>query len=487
MPAVILTIDQGTTSSRVILFDANGVAQKTFRRELKCNYPQEGWVEQDASQIWQDCFEMCELAIAYAANNELTIHSIGITNQRETVVFFDKETQQPLAPAIVWQDRRSSDFCQELLESNHGDEVTRRTGLFIDAYFSASKIRWGLKNIEEVKAAAQCNRLAVGTIDSWLLFKLSKGSMHATDSSNASRTMLFDIIQHDWCDELLDLFSVPKNALPRVLRTIDDYGLTASGLFDITLPIKAMIGDQQAATIGQDCLAVGDGKCTLGTGAFAMQNIGSKFENNSDGLLTTILYTKDKVIHYASEGSIFSSGSTLQWLRDSLGVIEHAADSELMAKEIDGAGGVFFVPAFNGLGSPHWQPTARALLCGISSKTSKKEIVRAALESVSYQCHDLFNDNCPSVLKVDGGMAANDWLLQHMSDILQCEIVRPPNIEATAWGAARCAGSELGLLKPIDRGTISDNRFRPQMDSAKRNQLLNDWHAAVTSCIRHHA
>ncbi|MFT7516451.1 MAG: glycerol kinase [Myxococcota bacterium] len=485
MRKLILAIDQGTSSSRVILFDLDGEIVHKFQRELKCSYPQNTWVEQDANLIWQDCYAMCLEAIHYAASNNCDIHSMGITNQRETVVFFDKQSQQALAPAIVWQDRRTDDFCKKLIENGHSDRVRQRSGLIIDAYFSASKINWGLSHIEAVQQAHRQQRLAVGTIDSWLLFKLSGGKLHATDSSNASRTMLFDIVKHKWCDDLLELFDVPLEILPRVLNSIDDYGSTAVDLFPTVLPINALIGDQQSATIGQGCLSIGDSRCTLGTGSFAMHNLGTKFSLNDGGLLTTILFSHNDVITYASEGSVFSSGSTLQWLRDSLNILDTASDSERIARSIDDSGGVYFVPAFSGLGSPHWQPQARAMLCGMSSKTTKNEIVRAALESVSYQCHDLFAHLTPQELKIDGGMAANDWLLQNIADILGCDILRPANIEATAWGAARCAGESLGLLKPSSDGTINYDRFRPLMSLAERKRLIDGWHAAVSSCINH--
>lgn len=484
MKKVILAIDQGTTSSRVILFGFDGQVHKTFQREFACSYPKSGWVEQDANLIWNDVFELCTAAIAHAQKESYTIESIGIANQRETIVFFDKTTQRALAPTIVWQDRRTADICDKLNRSGYADLVKQRTGLVIDPYFSATKIAWGIQNNDLVRQALTANNLYVGTIDSWLLYKLSGGKMHATDSSNASRTMLFDIVKHRWCDELLSLFDVPHEILPQVMNSIDDYGSTAEGLFDLCLPIRTLIGDQQAATIGQGCLHKGDSKCTLGTGAFAMQNIGDSFSPNDNGWLTTILYSQNSNIVYATEGSIFSSGSTMQWLRDSLGIIDHAKDSEKIAASISNTGGVYLVPAFSGLAAPHWQANARAMLVGISGKTTKKEIIRAALEAVSYQCNDLFAGSTPDELKVDGSMAANDWLLQHLADILQCRVVRPSNLEATAWGAARCAASSHGSSIDSSHITMGSEQFIPKMPPDERQQLLEGWHAAVNSCIQ---
>ena len=484
MRGAILAIDQGTTSSRVVLFGLDGAVLQLFQHEFPSSYPQSGWVEQDANAIWNDVFRLCSEAIAYASLNDLRIDSMGITNQRETVVFFDKATQLALSPAIVWQDRRTTEACRKLIDAGHSEFVKQRTGLVIDPYFSASKIAWGLKHDRKVQEALANQNLGVATIDSWLLYKLTHGKLHATDSSNASRTMLFDIVKHRWCKELLALFDVPQEILPRVMNSIDDYGSTADGLFDITIPICALIGDQQSAAIGQNCLTKGDGKCTLGTGAFAIQNIGDAFLPNDNGLLTTILFSYKGTITYATEGSIFSSGSTMQWLRDSLGILEHTHDSEEIAASINSTGGVYLVPAFNGLAAPHWNPDARAMMIGISSKTTRKEIVRAALEAVSYQCHDIFSGEFPEELKVDGGMAANDWLLQHLADILQCRVVRPSNLEATAWGAARCAAIGHGLLNIISDATISGDSFTPTMKKDERQQLLTGWHAAVDSCIK---
>jgi glycerol kinase len=482
-----MAIDQGTTSSRVILFELNGEVVATFRREFSCFYPQSGWVEQDANAIWQDCFELCNDAFSYASEHNLEIASIGIANQRETVVFFDKETQQAICPAIVWQDRRTTSYCEQLIADGHSKLIRNKTGLVIDAYFSASKIRWGLKNNEDVKQALSEQRLAIGTIDSWLLFKLSGGAIHATDTSNASRTMLFDIGQQRWCNKLLELFEVPKSILPQVLNTVDDYQKTAISLFGQEVPIRALIGDQQAATIGQGCLNALDGKCTLGTGAFAMRNIGTDFSLADNGLLTTILFSRDGLTHFATEGSIFSSGSTIQWLRDSLKIVGSAPDTERIAASINDTGGVYFVPAFSGLGSPYWQPHARASISGMSGATTRAEIIRAALESVSYQCFDLFGGSPPKTLLVDGGMAANDWLLQHLADILQCTISRPTNLEATAWGAARCAGAKFGLLEELPSDTISADSFNPQMPTQLRDEYISEWHAAVAACLHNDA
>ena len=484
MRDAILAIDQGTTSSRVVLFGLDGEVLQFFQHEFASSYPQSGWVEQDANSIWEDVFRLCSEAVAYAGLNDLRIDSMGITNQRETVVFFDKTTQLALSPAIVWQDRRTAEACRNLIDDGHSEFIKQHTGLVIDPYFSASKIEWALKYDIKVQEALANQNLGVATIDSWLLYKLTNGKLHATDSSNASRTMLFDIVEHRWCGKLLALFGVPREILPKVMNSIDDYGSTADGLFDINIPIRALIGDQQSAAIGQNCIAKGDGKCTLGTGTFAVQNIGNEFRISGNGLLTTILFSHKGTVTYATEGSIFSSGSTMQWLRDSLGIIDHPRDSEGISASINSTGGVYLVPAFSGLAAPHWNPDARAMMVGISSKTTRKEIVRAALEAVSYQCHDIFNGELPDELKVDGGMAANDWLLQHLADILQCHVVRPSNLEATAWGAARCAAIGHGLLDLISDATISGDIFTPTMQNDERQQLLTGWRAAVGSCIK---
>ncbi|MDP6962636.1 MAG: glycerol kinase GlpK [Planctomycetota bacterium] len=483
MKQAVLALDQGTTSSRVILFDLCGHSIKSFQLEFSCSYPKNGWVEQDANQIWADCYALLGEALSYADSNSIEIISLGISNQRETTVFFDSATQEALCPAIVWQDRRTTDYCQRLKEDGNEEWVSAKTGLVIDPYFSASKIRWALHNIDSVKNAHAQGRLLVGTIDSWLLYKLSAGQIHATDSSNASRTMLLDITSNEWCRDLADLFEVPLSILPEVRDTIDDFGLTAEGLFSRQIAVRALIGDQQAATIGQGCLAVGEGKCTLGTGAFAMTNIGSDLTLANSNLLSTILYSRDGDLTYANEGSIFSCGSTMTWLRDSLGIISNTSDSERIAAGTSSNLGVYLVPAFSGLGTPHWESNARAIICGLSGAATQNEIIRAALESVSYQCLDLFGDSPPSTLNVDGGMSSNNWLLQNLADILQCNVRRAENLEATAWGAARCAASDLDLLNPVPDELNSGRLFSPQMDKSERDILISGWRQAVARCL----
>lgn len=484
---LLLAIDQGTTSSRAIVFDTEGNIVSVAQEEFPQIYPDDGWVEHDPEAIWSSTLAVSQQAMTVAEGKGGKIAAIGITNQRETTIIWDKETGKPIYNAIVWQDRRTADTCQSMKEQGHEEYINERTGLLLDPYFSATKVAWILDNVTGAREMATAGQLAFGTIDSFLIWRLTGGKLHATDVTNASRTNLFNIHTLEWDPDLLRLFNIPDSILPEVKACADDYGVTKAGLLDRQLPILGVAGDQQAATIGQCCFNRGDIKSTFGTGCFVMLNTGTDPVKSKNKLLTTIAYQINGETHYALEGSVFVAGAAIQWLRDGLGIIKSAAKTEEMARGKDGNDGVYLVPAFTGLGAPHWEPHARGTIFGLSRATGPDELVRATLESVCYQTRDLLhamNEDgiSPERIRVDGGMVANDWLMQFLSDILELDINRPHVLETTALGAAYLAGIQSGIYKDIH--TLSklwqqERLFTPEMDDAERDSLIDGWNKAV--------
>ena len=485
----ILAIDQGTTSTRAIVFDGVGSPVAIAQRELQQIYPQPGWVEHDPEVIWQATLDVCRQVLATCATEGRNVAAIGITNQRETTVLWDRQTGKPVHNAIVWQDRRSAAACRAVADAGHGALIAERTGLLPDPYFSASKLFWLLDTVNGARAQAEAGALAFGTIDSFLLWRLTGGAVHATDATNASRTMLFDIHRQVWDDDLLDLWRIPASLLPDVHDSASDFGATAPGLFEQQIPIRGIAGDQQAAAIGQACFQPGTVKATYGTGCFVLLNTGTQPVASANRLLTTVAYRLDGQVSYALEGSIFVAGAAVQWLRDGLGIIDAAPETEDLAQSLDSNRGVYMVPAFTGLGAPHWDPDARGALFGLTRDTGAAEIARAALEAVAYQTHDLLeamakdHDQPIQTLRVDGGMAANNWLLQFLADILAVPVDRPVVIETTALGAAFLAGLGAGLYASVDDIAAlwrHERSFAPSMDDSDRAALLAGWRDAVS-------
>ncbi|MEM7081676.1 MAG: glycerol kinase GlpK [Pseudomonadota bacterium] len=481
---LILSIDQGTTSSRAVVFDSQGTVLSSAQQEFTQHFPQDGWVEHDAQEIWQSVLDTCERALSEV--NASKVVTVGITNQRETTIAWDTRTGQPIAPAIVWQDRRTAEFCQALARAGHRDTIARKTGLLLDAYFSATKMRWILDNVEGARKLADTGHLAMGTVDSYLIFMLTKRERFVTDVTNACRTMLFDIHTLDWDDELLDIFGIPRSVLPHVQDCDAHFG-NAHALFERPVAIHGVLGDQHAATVGQACFEPGMIKSTYGTGNFVMLNTGSEALTSNHQLLTTIGYRLNNTTSYALEGSVFIAGAVVQWLRDKLQVLEHAADSEGIARALDDDNNVVMVPAFTGLGAPHWDANARGAILGLTRNTGYEHIVAAALESVCLQSFDLLNamraDGASiSSLRVDGGMCANDWVMQLLADILELPVQRPRNIETTVLGAAAVAGLGAGVIGSQDQLTeiwALDRAFTPAMDSARRQAKIDRWNHAI--------
>jgi len=481
----ILAIDQGTTSSRAIVFDLDGSMVSTAQQELNQIYPQPGWVEHDPESIWNTTLAVCRQVINQVGN---TIAAIGITNQRETVLLWDKASGRPIHNAIVWQDRRTADSCEALRAAGHEADVSARTGLLLDPYFSATKLAWLLNHVPGARTRAERGELAAGTIDAFLLWRLTGGIVHATDATNASRTALFNIHDQMWDDTLLKRFNIPAAILPEVRDNVSDFGQTISEHFGRSIPILGMAGDQQAALIGQSCFKPGMLKSTYGTGAFAMLNTGTTPVTSTTRLLTTIAYRLDGIPTYALEGSLFIAGAALQWLRDELGVIENAAASETLAAAMPSNEGVYFVPAFTGLGAPHWDPHARGAVFGITRGTGANALTRAAIESVCYQTVDLLTamstDYPQKVhsIRVDGGMAENVWFMQFLADITGAPIEHPVVTETTALGAAGLAAIGAGLVDSID--ALSQrwqrrNVYTPAMKENDRFRLFANWRRAV--------
>jgi len=483
----ILAMDQGTTSSRAIIFDTSYSIVEQAQQEFTQHFPDSGWVEHSATDIWQTSLETARAAIAQANITPEQIAGIGITNQRETTLIWDRATGEPVYNAIVWQDRRTADYCNSLKDQGHEAMVNSKTGLLLDPYFSATKIAWILDNVEGARARAEAGELAFGTMDSWLLWNLTQGSAHATDATNASRTMLYNIHQGDWDRELLALFNIPAALLPEVKDCAAHYGTTS--LLGGDIAILGIAGDQQAATLGQACFTTGMMKSTYGTGCFALLNTGEQAVASSNRLLTTIAYQLDGKTTYALEGSIFIAGAAVQWLRDGLGIIESAKQSGELAAQADDNQQVYMIPAFTGLGAPWWDADARGALIGLTRGTGPAEISRAALESVCYQTLDLlkamqadWQQSGDTVLRVDGGMVASDWTMQRLADILQSPVDRPIIAETTALGAAWLAGSRAGIW-PDQQGFAAswqlDKNFAPQMPPSERDCKVAGWDNAV--------
>jgi glycerol kinase len=483
---LILVLDAGTTSTRAMAFDRQGVSRAACQRDLAQHYPRAGWVEHDAEEIWQAALACAQDVVAQVGGTE-RITCIGIANQRETVVAWDRNSGLPLARAIVWQDRRTADACAALREAGHEPAVQAKTGLLLDPYFSAAKMRWLLDNVPEVRAAAEAGRLALGTVESWLAYRLTGGA-HVSDAANASRTSLLPLAGAEWDEGLCDLFGVPRAALPEVVDNAGFIGATLPALFGVPVPITSLVGDQQAATIGQGCLAPGDTKATFGTGAFVLANMGERAPRSHHRLLGTVLCQLGGRRTYALEGSVFVAGSLIQWLRDGLGVIAASADTETLARSVPDSGGVVVVPALSGLGAPHWRPEARGSISGISFATTRAHIARAALEAMALQTHDLAvafaGDGAAwASLRIDGGMSANDWMAQDLADILALPVERPAFVETTALGAAMLAGLGAGLFGSLDKA-VAEMRgpvqtFAPAMSEGERAARLAQWSKAL--------
>ena len=492
MSKFILSIDQGTTSSRAILFNLQGKVCFTAQQEFTQYFPQDGWVEHDPEEIWKTTLAVSLKACAKADELGDGVSAIGITNQRETTIVWDKSTGKPIYNAIVWQDRRTADYCQKLKDRNLNNQsaeksVSEKTGLLLDPYFSASKINWILNNVENAKEQAKKGELAFGTIDSFLIWRLTNGEIHATDATNASRTSLFNIHQQSWDKDLLKLFNIPETILPNVKDSADDFGTCSANILPGNIPIAGVAGDQHAALIGQSCFSSGMIKSTYGTGCFVMMNTGDVSVASKNRLLSTVAYRLNGKPTYAIEGSIFVAGAGVQWLRDGLGIIDDAAETEKMAANQANNAGVYLVPAFTGLGAPHWDPDARGAMFGLTRNTSVENIVRAMLESICYQTADLFEamekDGIrPKHLRVDGGMVKNNWLCKFLADILGITVERPVVTETTALGAAILAGLQIGVFdstEDVEKQWQCDQTFDVSMDNDMREKLLLAWKRAV--------
>ena len=488
----ILAIDQGTTSSRAMIFDRSGHVVAVAQQEFRQIYPRDGWVEHDPEELWQSVLAVSRQALRQAEEAGRRVAGIGITNQRETTLVWERRSGRPIGNAIVWQDRRTAAYCAELKAAGMQERVAEKTGLLLDPYFSATKLAWLLDHVDAARERAQRGELAFGTVDSFLLWRLTGGTVHATDATNASRTMLFNIHSQEWDASLLELFRIPPSLLPEVKDCSADFGATDAALFGRALPIGGIAGDQQAAAIGQACLEPGMIKSTYGTGCFVLMNTGAKAVRSQHGLLTTVAYRVKGQTSYAVEGSIFVAGAAIQWLRDGLKLIDSAAQVEALAQGLDSNRGVYLVPAFTGLGAPHWDPHARGAIFGLTRDTGVAEIARAALEAVGYQTHDLMDaikrdsGTGAKALRVDGGMAANNWFLQFLADLLAIPVERPRVTETTALGAAFLAGVQFGLfasLADIAQYWQRDALFTPRLGRAERDRLLRGWQKAVARVL----
>ena len=489
MKEFILALDQGTTSSRAIVFDRNGLPVAVAQKEFAQFYPKPGWVEHDPDEIWSTQAGVALEAMTKAGLESDNIAAIGITNQRETTVVWNRKTGKPVHNAIVWQDRRTAEFCDQLKNEGQSRKILEKTGLIIDAYFSATKVRWILDNVKGARKLAEDGQLAFGTVDSWLVWNLTRGGLHITDVSNASRTMLFNIHLLKWDDELLKIFNIPSSMLPEVRSSSEVYGKTA-GQFASAIPVAGIAGDQQAALFGQMCIEPGMVKNTYGTGCFMMMNVGNKPIESKSKLLTTVAWKIGKETHYALEGSIFIAGAVVQWLRDGLGIIKKSGDIEKLAAKVKDGGGVYFVPAFAGLGAPHWNQHARGTLVGITRGSTSAHIARAALDSIAYQTLEVLlamqNDSGIEIreLRVDGGATVNNQLMQFQSDLLQAKVVRPKITETTALGAAYLAGLAVNYwsdIKEVKQQWQMDRTFSPQIKAGETLSLIKGWHRAVNA------
>jgi glycerol kinase len=487
----ILSIDQGTTSSRAIVFDSSGNIISVAQREFPQLFPNDGWVEHDPETIWESTLVSANNALTQAKLAGVTVECIGITNQRETTIVWDRESGKPVYNAIVWQDRRTQKRCQELLDRNLENDIQAKTGLLIDPYFSCSKLAWILDNVEGTRSLAEQGKLAFGTVDCFLIWRLTGGLSHFTDATNASRTGLFNIHTQQWDEELLHLYNIPASLLPEVKDSAAEFGVTSRPLLGQSIPILGVAGDQQAAAIGQCCFEPGAIKSTYGTGCFVLMNTGEEAFVSNNRLLTTVAYRIGGKTTYAIEGSIFVAGAAIQWLRDGLRIIQNASETTALAESLDSNHGVYFVPALTGLGAPYWQPDARGAIFGLTRDTGPAEIARAALESVCYQTSDLFSAMAsdgvnPSCIRVDGGMVANNWMSQFLSDILNLPVERPVVLETTALGAAYLAGYQAGIynsLEELAEQWRCGKRFEPSFNEEARNKLIAGWHKAVNKVL----
>ncbi len=486
MKKYIMSLDAGTTSSRCIIFDHDGGIRASAQQEFRQYYPKPGWVEHNANEIWQTQLAVIQRALTGAGLSAAEIAAIGITNQRETVVVWDRSTGEPICPAIVWQCRRTAAYCDELRERGFSDIIRKKTGLVLDAYFSATKLKWILDNVPGARSRAESGLLLFGTVDTWLIWKLTGGRVHATDYSNASRTMLYDIRRLCWDEELLTLMNIPSGMLPEVRPSSGIFGETDPNLLGGAIPIAGAAGDQQAALFGQRCFYPGDAKNTYGTGCFLLLNTGAQPVDSSHGLITTVAWGIDGKVTYALEGSIFAAGAAVQWLRDALGLISSAGETEALARAVPDANGCYVVPAFTGLGAPYWDAYARGLVCGLTRGVNKNHFVRATLESIAYQVCDVSaamsaDANLPlSALRVDGGASANDFLMQVQADLLGAPVIRPDSVESTALGAAYLAGLASGFWPSREKlRTPAAVTFRPTIEFSERQSKLNGWRLAV--------
>lgn len=489
----ILAIDQGTTSSRAIVFDRDLNVIAGAQEEFAQHFPRSGWVEHDPSDLWSTVAATARAAIEKAGLGGDAITAIGITNQRETTLLWDRKTGKPLHHAIVWQDRRTADLCTSLKDAGHEPMITARTGLLLDPYFSGTKLKWLLDHVKGARARAEAGELAFGTVDTWLIWNLTGGKSHVTDATNAARTLLFNIAEHRWDDEICALLGIPMGLLPEVKDCADDFGMTRADLFGRAIPILGVAGDQQAATVGQACFQPGMMKSTYGTGCFALLNTGDQMVASQNRLLSTIAYRLDGKTTYALEGSIFIAGAVVQWLRDGLKIIREAAETHPLAEKADAGQDVILVPAFTGLGAPYWRPECRGAIFGLTRNSGPEELARAALESVGYQTRDLLEamradwpEAGKAVLRVDGGMAASDWSMQFLADILGAPVDRPKVTETTAIGAAYLAGLRAGLCPAPDvfaaRWAL-DRQFTPKMAQSTRDEKYARWKKAVDATI----
>lgn len=493
MTTYLLAIDQGTTNSRAIVFDQRSNLISMHEIPLNQSYPQSGWVEQNPQEMVDNTIICCQKALQKANIQPQEIAGIGISNQRETTILWDKTTGQPVYPAIVWQDRRTADLCITLSQTIVAERLLEKTGLLFDPYFSATKIMWLLDNVEGARQRAERGELLFGTVDTYLLWKISGGKVHATDATNASRTMLYNIREQQWDDDLIAAFNIPKEILPPVFDNAADFGETDPAVFGAKIPIAGMAGDQQAATIGQACFEQGEAKVTFGTGGFLLVNTGNNIILSNKGMLSTVAYRLNRQVTYGLEGSFFSAGVSVKWLRDTLKIIKTAAETETLAQQTSDHGGIYLVPAFTGLGAPYWEPEARAGLFGLTRNAGPNHFARAALESVAYQTRDLLEAitlDYPGNIKlinVDGGMAANNWLMQFLADMTQIDIIRPACIETSALGAAYLAGLQVGVfdsIEDIKQHRKIDSIFKLTMTTIESNKLYDGWKTAVAKLLK---
>ena len=491
MKKFLVAIDQGTTSTRVVLFDIYGNLKFVSQLEFKQYFPKNGWVEHNPNEIWLTTLKTLRKVIKKASDLKGKIISLGITNQRETTILWNKRNGKPVYNAIVWQDRRTQKYCQYLKKNNYENSIRKKTGLFIDPYFSATKIRWILDNVKKSKSLLKSNNLLFGTIDTFLIWKLTKGKKHLTEATNASRTMLFNININQWDRNILKKLRIPYKILPEVKNSADNFGITDSKVIGTKIPISAVLGDQQAAAVGQACFDKGSIKSTYGTGAFVIMNTGSKKILSKNKLLTTICYRLNGKNTYALEGSIFIAGAAVQWLRDKMRLINNANETEKIAQLKKDNEGVYVVPAFSGMGAPYWRPDTRGIITGLTRNSDWKIFVRAVIESVAYQSYDLFESMKkdglkPKIVKVDGGMVANNWFSQFLSDIINLNVVRPKVQETTALGVALLAAYQIGefkSLKEIQNKWKKDRVFSPKLDKSTRINLLQGWKLAIRKTL----